>query len=58
MAPLRNAWPDIEDAMHDGHSLKRICKCLNEDGFAIAYKTLSTYLAVLRREGGHGPSAR
>jgi hypothetical protein len=45
MAPLRSAWPDIQTALRNGHSLERICQCLNEDGFAIAYKTLSSYLA-------------
>jgi hypothetical protein len=54
MARLRNAWSDIEAALRNGHSLKRICQCLNEDGFAIAYKTLSTYLTVLRRESSQG----
>jgi len=50
MAVIRAAWPHIQMALRSGHTLKRICHELNEDGFAIGYKTLSAYVGRLRRQ--------
>jgi hypothetical protein len=50
MALIRRAWPHIVAALNCGHTLKRVCERLNEDGVAVDYKTLSAYMSVLRRE--------
>src|SRR5947209_19582217 len=50
MASIRHAWPDIVAVLNFGHSLKRVCKCLNADGVAVEYKTLRAYVSILRRE--------
>jgi hypothetical protein len=50
MASIRHAWPDIVAVLNAGHSLKRVCECLNADGIAIEYKTLRAYVSILRRE--------
>ena len=47
---LRRAWPDIIAALNSGHTLKHVCESLNEDGIAVAYPTLRTTVARLRRE--------
>jgi hypothetical protein len=50
MARVRLLWPLIQTALEGGHSLKRVCERLNEDGFAINYRTLSTCVSIVRRE--------
>ena len=50
IALLRRAWPDIIAALNSGHTLKHVCESLNEDGIAVAYPTLRTTVARLRRE--------
>jgi len=50
IALLRRAWPDIIAALNSGHTLKHVCESLNEDGIAVAYPTLRTIVARLRRE--------
>ena len=50
MASIRHAWPDIVAVLNAGHSLKRVCECLNADGVAVEYKTLRAYVSILRRE--------
>ena len=50
MALIRRAWPDILAALNCGHTLKRVCERLNEDGVTVDYKTLSAYMSVLRRK--------
>lgn len=50
IAQIRRAWPEIEAALRAGHTLKRICQCINGTGVEISYKMLSTYVAVIRRE--------
>jgi hypothetical protein len=50
MALIRRAWPDIVAALNSGHTLKHVCKRLNEDGVAVDYKTLSAYVSILRRK--------
>ncbi len=53
IALLRRAWPDIMAALSSGHTLKHVCESLNEDGIAVAYPTLRTTVARLRREQGY-----
>jgi hypothetical protein len=50
MGSIRHAWPDIVAVLSAGHSLKRVCECLNADGIAVEYKTLRAYVSILRRE--------
>jgi hypothetical protein len=50
MASIRHLLPDILAARNSGHTLKRVCRRLNELGIDIKYKTLSAYVGILRRE--------
>jgi len=50
MASIRHAWPDIVAVLNAGHSLKRVCECLDADGVVVEYKTLRAYVSTLRRE--------
>jgi len=50
MALIRRSWPDILAALKAGHSLKRVCECLNDEGIPIGYRTLCSYVSRLRRE--------
>jgi hypothetical protein len=50
MALIRRAWPDILVALKAGHSLKRVCELLREDGILIGYNTLCSCASRLRRE--------
>ena len=50
MALIRRAWPDILAALKVGHSLKRVCERLREDGILIGYNTLCSCVSRLRRE--------
>jgi len=53
---VRQAWPDIKDLLSAGHSLKDICRWLNEIGIAIGYARLSHYLGDLRRQESAQPT--
>jgi hypothetical protein len=55
---VRQAWPDIKDLISAGHSLKDICRWLNEIGIAIGYARLSHYLGELRRQESAHPTNR
>ncbi|MFL6451387.1 MAG: hypothetical protein ACJ746_27475 [Bryobacteraceae bacterium] len=46
---VRQAWPDIKQLLHAGHSLKDVCQWLNEIGLQIGYARLSDYVSQLRR---------
>ena len=50
MALVRAAWPQIRLALDSGHTLKRICEALNQDGRSIGYKTLCAYVGRLQRD--------
>lgn len=50
MAVIRRSSSDILAALKAGHSLKRVCERLNEEGVSIGYRTLCTYMSRLRRE--------
>lgn len=46
---VRQAWPDIRQLLDAGHSLKDVCRWLNEIGLQIGYARLSDYVCQLRR---------
>jgi hypothetical protein len=46
---VRQAWPDIRRLLDAGHSLKDVCRWLNEIGLQIGYARLSDYVCQLRR---------
>jgi hypothetical protein len=46
---VRQAWPDIKQLLDAGHTLKDICRWLNEIGLQIGYARLSDYVCQLRR---------
>lgn len=46
---VRQAWPDIKHLLDAGHSLKDVCRWLNEIGLQIGYARLSDYVCQLRR---------
>ncbi|HEX4167499.1 MAG TPA: hypothetical protein VHZ55_18695 [Bryobacteraceae bacterium] len=46
---VRQAWPEIKQLLASGHSLKDICRWLNEIGLEIGYARLSDYVCQLRR---------
>lgn len=46
---VRQAWPEIKQLLASGHSLKDICRWLNEIGLEIGYARLSDYICQLRR---------
>lgn len=46
---VRQAWPEIRQLLASGHSLKDICRWLNEIGLEIGYARLSDYVCQLRR---------
>jgi len=49
VAQIRQAWPDVKALLDAGHSLKDVCKWLNEVGIEIGYARLSDYTRRLRR---------
>ena len=49
---VRQAWPEIRQLLASGHSLKDICRWLNEIGLQIGYARLSDYVCQLRRREG------
>ncbi len=46
---VRQAWPEIRELLDAGHSLKDVCRWLNEIGLQIGYARLSDYVTQLRR---------
>lgn len=46
---VRQAWPEIKRLLASGHSLKDVCRWLNEIGLEIGYARLSDYVCQLRR---------
>jgi len=58
MAQLRAFWPQVQDALKAGHTLRLIHKRLNLAGVPISYKLLSSYRGrIERRKKGSAPSA-
>ena len=50
MAQLRALWPDVERALHVGHTLRVIHRRLNQMGIPITYRRLTVYRGRLQRE--------
>jgi len=46
---LRELWPEIEAALARQHPLKAICECLEAGGVAVNPRTLTTYIARMRK---------
>jgi hypothetical protein len=58
MAQLRAFWPQVQEALKAGHTLRLIHKRLNMAGVPISYKLLSLYRGrIERRERGRATSA-
>ena len=57
MTQLRAVWPQVQDALKAGHTLRLIHKRLNLAGVPISYKLLSSYRRrIERRKKGPAPS--
>src|SRR5580700_5280288 len=58
MAQLGAVWPQVQEALKAGHTLRLIHKRLNVAGVPISYKLLSSYRGrIERRKTGPAPSA-
>ncbi len=49
MAQLRTFWPQVQEALNAGHTLRLIHKRLNMAGVQISYKRLSAYRGRIER---------
>jgi hypothetical protein len=49
MAQLRAFWPQVQEALKAGHTLRLIHKRLNMAGLPISYKRLSAYRGRIER---------
>jgi hypothetical protein len=56
MARLRALWPQVQQALNAGHTLRQIHKRLNLAGVPITYKVLVVYRGRIKREE-KGPAA-
>jgi hypothetical protein len=56
MAQLRAVWPQVQQALKAGHTLRQIHKRLNLAGVPITYKVLVVYRGRIER-GKKGPAA-
>ena len=57
MAQLRAFWPQVQEALKAGHTLRLIHKRLNMAGIPTSYKLLSLYRCrIERRKKGPAPS--
>jgi hypothetical protein len=50
MAQIRGIWPQVEQALRAGHTLKVVHERLNAHGIPISYKLLTAYRSRIRRE--------
>jgi hypothetical protein len=50
MAQIRAIWPQVEQALKAGHTLKVVHERLNAYGIPISYNLLAVYRCRLRRE--------
>ena len=58
MAQLRAVWPQVQQALEAGHTLRLIHKRLNMAGIEISYKRLIVYRGrIERRKKGPAPPA-
>ena len=58
MAQLRAFWPQVQEALKAGHTLRLIHKRLNMAGVPISYKLLSLYRGRIERRKKHRPPRR
>jgi hypothetical protein len=49
MGQIKAVWPQIEQALRAGHTLKAVWERLQSDGIHIHYNRLSEYVCRLRR---------
>ncbi|TAN00329.1 MAG: hypothetical protein EPN40_04065, partial [Rhodanobacteraceae bacterium] len=49
MGQIKAVWPQIEQALRAGHTLKAVWERLQSDGIQIHYNRLSEYVGRLRR---------
>jgi hypothetical protein len=49
MGQIKAVWPEIEQALRAGHTLKAVWERLQSDGIQIHYNRLSEYVCRLRR---------
>jgi hypothetical protein len=47
---IRARWPEIRNALDEGHSLRTVCKGLQVDGIRISLSTFRTYVSRMRRK--------
>ena len=47
---VRALWPEIQQALARGHSLKTIRDWLEEEGVSLRYNQLATYVSRIRRQ--------
>jgi len=47
---VRALWPEIQQALARGHSLKTIRDWLEEEGLSLRYNQLATYVGRIRRQ--------
>jgi hypothetical protein len=48
-AQIRRLWPEIKAALDNGHSLKAVSECLAADGITVTVRSLSSYIARIRK---------
>ena len=60
MSQLRAFWPQVQDALKAGHTLRLIHKRLNMAGVPISYKRLSAYRVRIerRKKAGAQPESQ
>ena len=56
MAQLRAVWPQVQQALEAGHTLRLIHKRLNMAGIEISYKRLIVYRGRIERRKKKGPA--
>src|SRR5215218_8779108 len=47
---IRALWPEIQQALHSGQTLKTVRDWLEAEGVAVRYNQLATYVARLRHK--------
>jgi hypothetical protein len=50
---IRALWPEIQQALHSGQTLKTVRDWLEAEGVSVKYNQLATYVARLRRKQTH-----
>jgi hypothetical protein len=50
---IRALWPEIQQALHSGQTLKTVRDWLEAEGVSVKYNQLATYVARLRRKQAH-----